>query len=51
MINILSCFKQNMLENEAKCNNARFGTQTLLLNMCFIAKVSFFNILKVTDSL
>ena len=31
-----------MLENEAKCNNATFGTHNLLFNMCFIAKVSFF---------
>ena len=32
-----------MFENEAKCNNAKFGTQNLPFNMCFIAKVSFFN--------
>ena len=34
---ILSCFKQNMLENEAKCNNATFGTKHLPFSMCFIA--------------
>ena len=33
----ISCFKQNMLENEAKCNNATFGTKHLLFSKCFIA--------------
>ena len=29
--------QQNMIENEAQCNNATFGTQNLPFNMCFIA--------------
>ena len=31
-----------MLENEAKCNNATFGTHNLLFNMCFIARKCHF---------
>ena len=47
----LSCFKQNMLENEAKCNNGTFELK-IYHSICVLKqKCHFFYFLKDTDSL
>ena len=47
----MSSFEENMFENESKCNNVTFGTQTSPFNMCFYSISVSFQFLKITDSL
>ena len=47
----MSYFEENMLENESKCNNVKFGTHNSQFNMCCYNISVIFQFLKVTDSL